>query len=201
MNQAPAVIVKKGGFLAAIASGFFGLLTVSVICATCIVGYGMVLADRHLVRVVTSLPELWDSLPPVISDALRDRRALDYRGQVDVVVRCVESSGRSGERRTVIEVANRGNEIISLLALRVTLCDGDEIPRDEFVTYVATPFAVPDEREFRGPLLPGETRRIARLIAPDRVLAASYEITDLRVSKAAERLPEAKAPAGPVSGG
>ena len=82
MNQAPSVIVKKDGFFTAVARGFFGLLTTAVVCATGLGIYSLHIVDRKFgdiksigESVVSGLPKWRESLPPVVADAINDRRA------------------------------------------------------------------------------------------------------------------------------
>lgn len=188
MHGSPQVVVNKGGFLTSIVRGIFGLLTATVVCASGVTVYGLHLLDRNSgrlfeggERLLSGLPEMDKVLPLIVTEALADRRDPDYRSEVTVSARLVE--GRRGSERsvTVLEVANRGKEALSALALRVTLVDDRGVPVEEFVTYAATPIAFEDS-PLRGPILPGETRSLSqRVRCHDSGLKPVVEITEIRV--------------------
>lgn len=178
----PAVIVKKGGFLSSVATGFFGVLMVLVGSGAAITLYGMHIADQQLGELKGGLTE-WRKVLP-FGDSFNDRRALDYRDQIEVGARLMSESTEPRESVVLVEVRNRGTQVVSLLTLRVTLEDGRGVPVREFTIVAATPLALPDE--WRGPLLPPRAgdapRKIAQLVAgagPD--WKAQVEITDIRV--------------------
>jgi len=218
MSSVPAVIVRKGGFLNGLFYGFFGFLITTVICATGVGIYGMRIADSKVVQVLSTterlvtgvpdwldalfeaLPNWGEALPPAMADALHDRRDPDYREHVDVAVRLVPGRDHGRYQRAAIEVTNNGTETISLMALRVVIVDEDGVPEYEQMAHVATPLAIEDE--WRGPLLPGSTRKFAitvRASGSDEY-QASYEIAELRVwdpdaAGSAPAVPEAPAAA------
>ena len=181
MHQSP-VVVKKGGFFSALAYGVFGTLIAAVICGSGLGLYGLNIADRKSSEAITlgqallgSIPDIQQSLPPILADLLNDQRDLSYRGELAISARIVGDEDRS---RLVIEVANKGSKAVTLMSMRVTLDDKDGVPLRDLTTYVATPIAVEDE--WRGPLLPDSTRRYSyrlRTMPAD----ASIEITELRV--------------------
>lgn len=186
MQTAPTVVVKKSGFFSALAFGLFGFLTTCVVCASAVATYAIHVADRQAVWVtsfagefLTQLPDWMDSLPPILSDNLDDRRALDYSANVSADVRLV-GEDRKG-RKAVIEVTNRGKETISLLVLNVLLEDEEGNPVANLKAYAATPIAV-NEDGWQGPLPPGQTRKFTQR-APygASVASASVEPIELRV--------------------
>lgn len=188
MQNAVPVYDKRGGFLSSLARGFFGLLITVVICAAGIGLYGLNIADRRagdLLELTESvakvLPEWRESLPPALADAIDDRRAPEYRDQLEVSVRPADRDANDRHERVVVEVANRGDQTVSLLAGRIVLTSEDGTPIREEATYVATPLTIEDE--WRGPLLPGETRRFTVDLhcRGKQATGASLEITDLRV--------------------
>ena len=201
MEYAPSVVVKKGGFLSSLARGFFGLLTATVICVAGIGVYALHVVDGRLDQVlnmgegvlasVTGLggdalknaKSLREALPPVFSDALNDRRAVDYRDAVTVDVRLADAESRhDGRKRAVVRVSNNGSETISLLALNIVLEDARGLPVRDFCTYVATPIAIDCDEDIRGPLLPGSTRTFSKWIRDGaETNAVSFEVSDMRV--------------------
>jgi hypothetical protein len=132
-------------------------------------------------NVVSGLPEWLQNLPPLLSETLDDRRAPDYRDQIEVSVETKPSPRDSRRDLAVIEVENNGPETVTVLALTVVLEDEDGIPACETRTYAATPFAL-DEDEWRGPLLPGSKRRFTVCrYGHDDDLSATVEVAELRV--------------------
>lgn len=181
-TQTP-VVVKKGGFLSAVAYGVFGTLIAAIICGSGLGLYGLNIADRKSSEfmmlgkgLVSSLPEIRDNLPPIMADLLDDQRDLGYRDNLSVATRIV---GDEDDSRLVVEVANEGPKAVTLLSARITLDDEDGIPIREFVTYVATPVATCDE--WRGPLLPESTRRFSYRLRRTWPADATVEITEIRV--------------------
>jgi hypothetical protein len=201
MNGVPAVIVKKTGFFSALAKGFFSLLTVAVVCGAGLGFYGMRIFEKNSDRVfdgamdvLKNLPE-WQkwraTLPPVLADVLDDHRDVAYRQKLDIQVRALEpsregdaTSRRQNTPRIVIEVDNQGDQVVTMLAMRIALLDEDGVPVDSFTSYVATPIAASDwDRQLRGPILPG-SQRVAAHWRPDawEGLKVQTEVVDLRVA-------------------
>ena len=182
MHNSP-VVVKKSGFLSALAYGVFGTLIAAVICGSGLGLYGLNIADRKSSEIIMlgrgllgSIPEIQESLPPILADLLDDQRDLAYRRELDVSARIV---GDEDHARLLIEVANEGSKAVTLMSMRVTLDDENGIPLRDLTTYVATPIAVEDE--WRGPLLPDSTRRYSYRLRRTVPADVSIEITELRV--------------------
>ncbi len=185
MHGNPAVVVRKSGFFAALAQGVFGLLITAVCCATLLGGYAVYTLNHAVggafslgTSVVSHWPQWRQALPPAIAESLNDRRAPEYREQVRVATRTDHS--KHGDR-LIIEVTNTGQETVSLLALRLVLEDQEGDPVYEVRAFAATPFVM-DGDEWRGPLMPGATRKFARHVrelGPDARVSA--EIADIRL--------------------
>ncbi len=165
MSTMPAVIVRKGGFLSAFFNGLFGLLIVIVVCAGGLGFYALHIVDGKVDSafaiasdVVSGLPEWQRSLPGLVAETLDDRRAPDYREQITITVETKPSPENSSREVTVVDVANEGSETITVLALNVTLENANGVPISERRVYAATPIMI-DEDDWRGPLLPAESRR------------------------------------------
>jgi hypothetical protein len=180
--------VKKGGFLSAVATGFFGLLISAVVCATGLGFYGLYLVNHNAGRLIAvtqevmdALPEWKDRLPPVLADALNDTRAPGYREQLKIKCNVMQPADRRQKPVAIIEVENAGDRVVSMLAARVVLRDRQGVPMREFATRLVTPIQL-DETDWRGPLEPRETR-IARLVLRecDAELTPVLEVTELRV--------------------
>ncbi len=193
------VVYRKRSFLSTLALGFSALLVTLAIGCASIILYGMNIADRkteNLVELVQQavrgLPELEKSLPPVLADVLSDRRQPDYRRSISLAARLV---AEGGTLHPVLEIKNEGQEVVSLLSMRVVVLDDKGEPVAEWTVWGATPFAADDD--WRGPLLPGATRRFAvrgrrqarggrPLEGRLEALRAEAEITDIRIWKSPE---------------
>lgn len=165
INPAPTVVVKKSGFFAALAGGFFGTVITIVLCGTALGIYGLRVVDGKLDSVLdfgssfASQIEDWrEVLPPLVSDAFNDRPGGDYDQNISIEARLVES-GRHSDR-VVFAVTNNGQQAVSWLAINVVLKDDDDLPLDDFRVYAATPLPLPDD-DWRGPLRSGSTREFA----------------------------------------
>jgi len=185
--------------------GIFGVGAVAIAAGTATVLYGMRIVDHKasaLIRfaddTLEGLPELIASLPPALGDMLNDRRAPEYASQIDVKVRFVGED--SDGVRPVLTIANRGDEVVSLLAVRVAALNEQEIPIRDWTEVVATPIAVDDE--WRGPLMPGATRHVvlsrwrSSPSSAAQSLQGAVEISDIRVwegSTAAQRTSDDRA--------
>lgn len=186
MHRDAPVVVRRGGFLSAVAYGVFGTLTTLIVCAAALGAYALHVADSKVDAVfgagrsvLTALPELREALPPVMADALNDRRAPAYRESVELRASLAET-GDDRYREVVIDATNNGDETITLLAVRVVLVGEGGVPLRSLSTYAATPAMI--DEEWRGPILPGSTRRCGVTVyhcPPNAALEA--EITDLRV--------------------
>ena len=158
--------------LTAIVFGVFGIGAVGIASATTVVIYTMSIVDRNAATLidlaengVESLPELIERLP-ALADAVGGQRRFDYAKNLDVQVRFVPTS-REGRMRPVMTITNRGNEVVSTLAVRIVAVSESNIPMHEWTEVVATPIAVVDD--WRGPLMPGATRH---------VVLSSYRVSD-----------------------
>jgi len=187
MSNMPAVIVRKGGFLGPLFYGLFGFLIAVVVCGTLLGGYGLHIVDSTASGLfaiggdlITNLPQWQKTLPPMLAEALNDRRAPEYREQIEVVVRTVPAPGDVGRELTLIEVANNGTETVSVLALNVVLEDERGVPVYETRSYAATPVVI-NEDDWRGPLLPGSTRKFTQCCRHGKGLRPIVEVAELRV--------------------
>ncbi len=176
--------------LTALFLGIFFVGAVTIGSAATVVLYGMRIVDtkasaliRFAGNTVEGLPELVQSLPPAIGDLLHDRRAPEYAGKINVEVK-LSADESSGVVRPVLTVRNAGDEVVSLLAVRVAALDANGVPVNDWTEVVATPLAIDDD--WRGPLMPGATRYV--VLSGSRSLAgkagtvtAVAEIGDVRI--------------------
>lgn len=187
--QQPAVIVKKSGFLAAVASGIFGTIIVTIICASALGLYGMHMADRTVGEIVSQLkddPQHWlKALPPVLRQQFDDRRDPDYRNSLEITARLPQIE-QGGEGMVVVEVANKGSEVVTLLSLRIAIEDEQHIPRESFTLNAASPWVACEsccETDWNGSILPGSTRKFSRFLREAKAgRTPTVEVMDLRVS-------------------
>jgi hypothetical protein len=195
MSDHPHITYKRHTFLSALVGGICALAITIILCGTAMVIYSMHFVGDKSEKIVTSLiedaiqglPVLQKSLPPVLGDLLNDRRQPGYCDQLDVIAKTSVREDRSGHERmrTEIQVINNGQEVVSLLSLRIIVFDS----RDEILTesneWAATPIAADDD--WRGPIMPGSRRHFIvshYRRAPDFILEdlkTEVEITDVRI--------------------
>jgi hypothetical protein len=175
--------------------GLFGLAAVGVASVTAVALRTLSMLDSKASSVLTlagdavsDLPSFLNNLPPALADIVNDRRDPGYSNAIDVRVALSPDEARGGVRPS-LTVRNGGEDVVSMLAVRVVALDSNGRPVDEWTEVVATPIAI--EGEWRGPLLPGKTRHVllsrgARNIAPTdaAALTGEVEIADLRVWQA-----------------
>jgi hypothetical protein len=192
MSDQSPIIVKKRTFLSSAALGLSSVVITVVICATVLIVYGLHFAGEKADRVISltevaiqGLPALQASLPPAVADMLNDERRPDYGQHLAITARLMPRPGSDGVTRSSIEIVNRGDEVVSLLALRVIVVDEYGHIRSETQEWAATPLAV--EHDWRGPIMPGSRRYFVckgshlRGISPVDKLKAEVEINELRV--------------------
>lgn len=171
--------------------GLFGVGAISVAAGAVIVLFGLRMADSHvggLIRLVdsavTNLPAIVEGLPPALKEALHDRRAPEYAKNIETQVDMVAGRWSDSPVPTVI-IRNQGDELVSLLTIRVAALDEKGRAIREWTTVAATPIGIADE--WRGPLMPGATRHVVLdggcFRGDDDRSAASMvvEIADVRV--------------------
>ena len=208
MSTQPSVVVnKKGGVLTALVQGFFGFLIVSIVCVTLLGAYALWVADKKTdialewtekignggFTMVNSLAENlkdWREIaPPVLADALNDRRDPEYRDELEIEASVVPSDEGMGKGRILVQATNHGDETVSLLTARLVVSNADEIPITSVVTSIATPLAFQvEEQQFQGPLMPGATCRFivtepchGRPLDVPLKSGVSYEVAELRI--------------------
>lgn len=208
VHQAAA---KTRSFFSTLVVGLTCVLTTAIVCASAATIYGMRIVERNADNLfafagtsLAELPELARSLPPALADLLADRRTPGYVEQLDVSVSMAESPRGSGRLSPVIQVRNRGDQVVSLLSMRVTIVDEEGRPVAENNEWAATPLAADDD--WRGPLLPGSTRSFAadgcrvRSGWYDGELRAQAEITDVRTWDGTDRMEPADEATAPPQG-
>lgn len=184
------VVRKRLSFLSIAAISLAGVVMTVIVCASALAFRGLSIVDHKAdtltdlaAEIVKALPEYRDALPPALADAIDDERRPDYLENVTVAARIVETDSH-GRTRGIVEVTNRGDEIVSMLSIRVVGLDRGDEPVWEHATWGATPIQIEDE--WRGPLMPGSTRRIpVRMWASSRAASLETEVTEIRVWKGA----------------
>lgn len=182
----PPVIRKRMGFFSVLAVCLTSIIITAVVSTAGLGVYGLRVVDRksdNLVGFVgelaKQLPELRDSLPPALFDAIDDERHPEYRSNIRVSVKRVTDEQRDRYCRAVVEVENKGDDTISMLTLRIVALDKNGDPVTERKTWVASPIQLDDD--WRGPILPKETRRFAvRYFDADETASFSPEVTEIR---------------------
>jgi len=174
---------RRGSFLSAVAWGLSLTVMTVLVCCTVLAISGMqVIGDRadHLgglvERVVESVPEIRAALPPVLQDAINDRRDPGYIEQLAVSADIRKVPGLENHARPIVTVVNNGDETVSLLAVHVAVLTANDDLVYETTEYAATPLAC--DHDWRGPLLPGTKRRLP---AHRQIRCQTVEPDDLRV--------------------
>lgn len=201
MSDYPRITYKRHTFLSALAMGLCALAITIILSGTAVVLYGMHFVGDKSEKIVASfiedaiqgLPVLQKSLPPVLGDLLDDRRLPEYCDQLNIRARTSVQDDRNGRMRTEIKVTNNGEEVVSLLSLRIVIFDSRDEILDESNEWAATPIAADDD--WRGPIMPGSNRhfvishyrRSPNLYLED--LKTEVEITDVRVWNSGKNAP------------
>lgn len=192
MSDYPHITYRRHTFLSALAMGLSSVAIAFIISFTTVVIYGIHFAGEKSERLISlvedavqGLPHIQESLPPVLADFLNDRRQPDYRGQIEVSAKTVPEAEHGGRLRTEIKVANKGQEVISLLSLRIVVRDSLDQILSESNQWAATPFAA--DHDWRGLLMPGSNRHFAFSHSGAHSgstldnLTTEVEITDIRI--------------------
>ncbi len=186
-------LVTPRSRMSPITAMFLGMFFVGglvIASATTVVLYSMRIIDQKAAgllhfadHTVEGLPELLKSLPPALADMLQDRRAPEYASKLAVDVKFINDD-TSGILRPVLTVKNTGDEVVSMLALRVAAIDANGTPHNDWTEVVATPLSI--DNDWRGPLMPGATRYVVlsgcrSLVGKSETLVAVAEIGEVRV--------------------
>jgi hypothetical protein len=187
----PKITYRKHTFLSALALGLSAIVIALIVSCTVVIIYGMHFAgekSEQLVALVEDavrgLPSLQKSLPPAFADMLDDHRQPEYSSQLDITAKTAPVPEQSGKVRTSVTVINKGQEVVSLLALRIVVLNGAGEIVGESNEWAATPFAA--DEGWRGPMLPGARRYFScshnesRAVSTDP-LKTEVEITDIRI--------------------
>jgi hypothetical protein len=201
-GQLPYITYRKHTFLSSVALGFSAVVITIALCCTAVLLYGVHVAGEKSERLVAlaesavrGLPELEKSLPPVLSDMLDDHRQPDYACKLAISAQVSPRPGSRTPARTAIEVINNGQEVVSLLSLRIIIPDEHEQLVSESQQWAATPLAT--DGGLRGPIMPGSHRLF---VCPCMCLGdtdsaegfhAQIEITELRVWNGPTKAPAA----------
>ena len=188
MGKNAPVVVHRRGFGSSLVLSLFGTFCVLIVCATCVTIYGVKVVNERLDSLIEISPEAitaltnWQqALPPAVNDALNDRRMPEYREKVTVTTKLVRD-WKTERLVPIVEVSNEGDQIVSLLSLRLQVEDDESMPVEELTVYAATPLAI--DGEWRGPLLPGSNRRFkAPRLRTDTFRGAECDIRDLRTAR------------------
>lgn len=201
MSDYPRITYKRHTFLSALVMGLCALAITIILSGTAVVIYSMHFVGDKSEKIVTSLiedaiqglPVLQKSLPPVLGDILDDRRLPDYCDQLEIQAKTSVQDDRNGRMRTEIKVTNNGEEVVSLLSLRIVIFDSQDEILSESNEWAATPIAA--DHDWRGPIMPGSNRhfvishyrRSPNLYLED--LKTEVEITDVRVWNGGSQVP------------
>ncbi len=133
--------------------------SVAIAAGTIVVLSGMSFIDGKIASVFDlgrdvagNVPEILETLKPVLGDAFQDERSPEYRASLEVSAKFpVDGSGRHA--RPSLTIRNTGEQIVSRLVVRIAALDAFGATRHVWTEVVATPLALCNE--LPGPLLPG----------------------------------------------
>ena len=172
--------------------GIFGVVGVVVVSGTLLTTYAMYIVDSKTDGVIgfakatiEDLPGLVESLPPALGELLNDHREPQYASNIKIDVQMITDE-RTDTVRPVLSITNDGDEVVSMLAVRVAALDNNGVPVGDWTQVVATPIAIEDE--WRGPLFPHTTRHVvcsryngSRRVSAKVDIRPVAEISELRV--------------------
>jgi hypothetical protein len=163
MSDPSYITFRKHTFLSSAVMGFSAILITLMVTCTAVLLYTVHLASDKSERVITlaqsairGLPELMHSLPPALADMLDDHRRPDYCKELTISAKATAQPDSHGRVRTTIEVVNNGQEVVSLLSLRILILDAQNQPLCESQEWATTPLAA--DNGWRGPIMPGARR-------------------------------------------
>lgn len=179
--------------------GLFMLGGMVVASGTLLTMRGMSIFEHNVARVVDfaqvaieDLPQTIKDVSPLISEFVGERN-LDYAKNVAVTVKLAQRPG-SKTLRPALQVENKGNQPINLMTIRVAALTAQNLPVAEWTEVVATPLGI--ENEWRGPLVPNQTRYVVMrngwdLPADyDENVTLAYEIVEIFVPETIGRTHE-----------
>ena len=172
--------------------GIFGVVGVVIVSATLLTTYAMYIVDSKTDGVlgfakttIEGLPDLVGSLPPALGELLNDHREPEYASNIKIDVQMITDE-RTNTVRPVLTITNEGDEVVSMLAVRVAALNSNGVPLGDWTQVVATPIA--SENDWRGPLFPHTTRHVvcsryggSRSVSAKVDVRPEAEISELRV--------------------
>jgi hypothetical protein len=183
------IVQKRMSFLSVLVLSVAFVTMAIILSLTGITIYGMRLVDKKtdnlsglIEQTVRSLPAVKESLPPALADAFEDQRRPDYLQNLVISTKLIGDNADRGWRRcrVVVDVQNKGDETVTLMSMRLVGLDANDEPVMERSTWVATPLQL--DCEWRGPLLPHETRHFAVWChSSEDAVKISHEVSEIRV--------------------
>lgn len=201
MNDYPKITYKKHTFFSALVMGLALIIITLIISGTVLIIYGMHFAGEKSEKImalveeaVQGMPMLQKSLPPVFADMLTDRRQPEYSAQLEITAKTAPE--QDGRLRTSISVVNKGEEVVSLLSMRIVVLDSQGQVLAESNEWAATPFAAEDD--WPGPLMPGSHRYLTcterSALTASGELKTQVEISDVRLWSGRKDVPATETP-------
>jgi len=155
----------KHTFLSSFVSGLSCIIVTLIICITIIIIYGIHMTGKKSQEFVTlmqntiqDLPAIQESLPPVVSDILNNKREVEYRDQIEINTKPIvnQQDGRLGASVTIL---NKGPKVVSLMSLRIVVLNNNDDVLSEINEWVVTPVAGKDN--WPGLLMPNSQRYLS----------------------------------------
>ncbi len=169
----------------------FAAVAISLIGTVLVLGvYGISVVDQKASQVlnvaghtIESLPDLIEAVGPATSELLGDR-APAYKEHIKIEAAFVtDEEGRY--TRPALTITNNGDQVVTLMSVRVAALNSSGVPVENWTDVVATPLGVDD---WPGQLHPGDTRHFLMRrwsrgkIAAGETLTPSVETTELRIA-------------------
>lgn len=177
MSRAETMVIhKRMSFLASLVWGVCSVVMVATICSAGVIFYALNVVEN----AINDLPTLVKSVP-FLDEAVSSVRRVDYIEDLDIEMNFSKDLRYEDRMRVVATVINEGDEVVSLLVMRVVVSDEYGNLVDEDTRVLATPFGFDDDMP--GPLLPGAKRR--QTTGTFRYVdnpSIEYEISEIRVS-------------------
>lgn len=182
MSRAETMVVhKRMSFLASLVWGVCSVIMVATICSAGVIFYALNVVEN----AINDLPALVRSVP-FLDEAVSSVRRVDYIEDLDIEMSFSKDLRHEDRMRVVATVVNEGEEVVSLLVMRVVVSDQYGNVVDEDTRVLATPFGFDDDMP--GPLLPGAKRRATtgtfRYVENPSI---EYEISEIRISTPSDR--------------
>jgi hypothetical protein len=170
----------------------FAAVMITVIGTGAVLGlYALSIVDQKASQVlnvasntVENLPALLQAAGPAVENLVGDRAAA-YASKVKVEASFV-TDPEKGYTRPALTITNNGDEVVTLMTVRVAALNSNGVAVADWNEVVATPIGIED---WPGPIQPGATRHMLMnrwnrfKMSDNEAITAAVETTELRVGR------------------